>query len=199
MKKLFDTSLPENWSRSLLENHNMDVAAIYMDRILGVTFSSAALVLNSVKSKDYPVAFRFETANNSLVAAAVVQYFPNDDAKKPGNWSLIFTFDEKDIPEDAHEYSITDPQVHSHFRSYAIDKYRMRFDIPDALVVLPVHTLSQLYKWLDENAKEGEEVGIEQEGIFQARVAIEGGQKVFSVEPDGEVKMLIKDDASIEK
>jgi hypothetical protein len=56
-----------------------------------------------------------------------------------------------------------------------------------------------MYKWLDENAKMDEEVTIEQDGVFQARVGIEAGQKVFSLEPAGEIKMLIKDDASVEK
>ena len=57
----------------------------------------------------------------------------------------------------------------------------------------------QLKKWLDENAKEGVEVKIEQDGIFQARVAVENGEKVFAVEADGEVKNLIKDDTADEK
>ena len=48
-------------------------------------------------------------------------------------------------------------------------------------------------------ASETEEVSIEQDGVFQARVAIEGGEKVFAIEPAGEIKMLIKDDTSIEK
>ena len=61
------------------------------------------------------------------------------------------------------------------------------------------YLLQQIYKWLDENAKEGEEVIVEQDGIFQARVAVENGEKVFAIEPAGEVKMLIKDDAAIEK
>jgi hypothetical protein len=75
----------------------------------------------------------------------------------------------------------------------------MRFDTPESIVVLPVFAFDQIHKWLDENAKEGEEVSIELDGTFQARVAIEGGEKVFAIEPAGEIKMLIKDDTAIEK
>ena len=51
----------------------------------------------------------------------------------------------------------------------------------------------------NENASEKEEVGVELDGVFQARVAVEDGKKVFAIEPAGEIKVLIKDDASIEK
>jgi len=56
-----------------------------------------------------------------------------------------------------------------------------------------------LRRWLDENAKENEVVSIEQDGVFEARVAVENGEKVFAIEPAGEVKIIIKDDAAIEK
>ena len=56
----------------------------------------------------------------------------------------------------------------------------------------------QLRKWLDENTKSSEEALIELDGVFQARGAIEGGEKVFAIEPAGEIKILIKDDAAIE-
>jgi hypothetical protein len=62
-----------------------------------------------------------------------------------------------------------------------------------------LYALSQIKKWLDENAKEGEETVIECPGLFQARVGIEGGEKVFAIEADGEIKNIIKDDAAIEK
>ena len=52
---------------------------------------------------------------------------------------------------------------------------------------------------IKQKIKEGVEVKIEQDGIFQARVAVENGEKVFAVEADGEVKNLIKDDTADEK
>ena len=47
-------------------------------------------------------------------------------------------------------------------------------------------------KWLDNNAVDGEEVGVEMDGVFQASVAVENGEKVFSIVPDGEIKKIIK-------
>ena len=61
------------------------------------------------------------------------------------------------------------------------------------------YALVQLHKWLDENAKEDMVESIELDGVFTARVGVEDGVKVFSIEPHGEIKNLIKDDAAIEK
>ena len=62
-----------------------------------------------------------------------------------------------------------------------------------------VVTLEEIKKYLDENAKEGETVGVKLDGIFQARVAIENGIKVFALEADGLIKVLVKDDEAIAK
>jgi hypothetical protein len=75
----------------------------------------------------------------------------------------------------------------------------MRFKGVSELVDCLIYALTTLKKWLDENAKENVEVSVELDGFFQARVAVENGEKVFAIEPDGEIKNLIKDDAAIEK
>ena len=78
-------------------------------------------------------------------------------------------------------------------------KYGMQFKSDAMLVDCLTYALIQLKKWLDENAKEGAEVMVEQDAIFQARVAVENGEKVFAIEPAAEIKVLIKSDAMIEK
>lgn len=199
-KQIFDTSFPENYSKGLYDNYNYDLNATHTGIVADVTFSSIASVLNSVKSPDHPAAFIVDKSDKTFVAAGVIQYFPNEtDPKKPGNWSLIFTFNENDIPSDAVKYNLTDTQVHSYFRAIGGDKYHMKFHSPESVVIVPSYFFAKLYDWLDANAKENEEVCIAQEGVFQARVAMEGGEKVFAIEPDGEIKVLIKDDASIQK
>ena len=197
--KLFDTNLPAMYSKVLYEEKNADLAAEHTDKIIDVTFTATAVFLNVVKKKNKPAALTFNALDKTVVAAAVIQYFENDDKKKPGNWNLFFTFNEDDIPKDATVYSINDPQIHPYFRSCAGEKYHFTYNNPETIIHLPVTVFEQLKKWLDENAKEGEEVTIEQDGVFQARVAVEGGEKVFAIEPDGEIKVLIKDDAAIEK
>lgn len=197
--KLFDTTLPQNYSRGLFDEKNYDLAPEHTDKIAYVVFTGTADLLNSAKSKDRATAFVFQRMDNSVIAAAIVQYFPNEDPSKPGNWSLVWTFDEADIPENALVISPKDAQTHSYFRAIAGDKWGMKFKDPTCLITLITYILEQIYKWLDENAVEGKEVSVEQDAVFQARVAIEAGEKIFALEPAGEIKMLIKDDASIER
>ena len=164
-----------------------------------VIFTGTANLLSQAKSKDKATAFTFRKIDGSLIAAAVVQYFENEDKKNPGNWSLVWTFDEADIPENSLLIDFSDTQTHSYFRAVAGEKYGMRFEGVAELVDCLVYALSTLKKWLDENAKENAETSIELDGFFQARVAVENGEKIFAIEPDGEIKNLIKDDAAIEK
>lgn len=198
--KLYDSSLPNNYARGLFDEYNANLAPEHTDKIANITFTATALVLNGYKNKTNPVALRFERADGSMVIAAIVQFFENtDDPDQPGNWNLVFTFDENDIAENTNAISMLNPLVHPYFRSVAGDKYAITFKTTQDIIDLPTYFFEQLHKWLDENTKEGKETSIECEGVFQARGAVEGGEKVFSVEPDGEIKVLIKDDAAIEK
>lgn len=197
--KLFETNLPAMYSKGLYEEKCSDLAPEHMDKMFDVIFTGTANLLSQAKSKDKATAFTFRKIDGSLIAAAVVQYFENEDKKNPGNWSLVWTFDEADIPENSLLIDFSDTQTHSYFRAVAGEKYGMRFEGVAELVDCLVYALSTLKKWLDENAKENAETSIELDGFFQARVAVENGEKIFAIEPDGEIKNLIKDDAAIEK
>ena len=197
--KLYDTNLPNNYARGLYDEKGMNLAPEHTDKIADVTFTATAMLLNGSKNKDNPVALKFEREDGSMVAAAIIQYFENNDSDNPGNWNLVFTFDEADIPKNTNVLTLMNPMVHPFFRSIAGDKYHFTFKTANNIVELPTYFMEQLRKWLDENTKEGEEASVELDGVFQARGAVEGGEKIFSIEPAGEIKMLIKDDASIEK
>ena len=197
--KIYESQLPNNLSKGLIEDKNMDLAAEHTDKILYVIFTATANLLNHTKRKETAVSFEFNTIDGRVIAAAIVKYFPNEDPAKPGNWSMVWTFDEKDIPENAVRMSIKDVDSHSYFKAIAGEKWAFRFKDSGCLITLLTYTMEQLKKWLDENASESKEVSIEQDAVFQARVAVENGEKVFALEPAGEIKMLIKDDAAIEK
>lgn len=196
--KLFDTTLPQNFSKGLFEEKNFDLAAEHTDKILYTAFVGTSTLLSGAKSKDRPTAFIFEKIDSEIIAAAIVQCIPDETAGTE-KWNLVWTFDAADIPENALRISLKDPNTHSYFRAIAGDKWGIRFKDVACLTVLLTYSLEQLKKWLDENALEDKEVSIELEGVFQARVGVEDGQKVFALEPDGQVKRLIKDDASIEQ
>lgn len=197
--KLFETTLPQMYSKALFEEKCFDLAPEHTDKMFDTLFTGTSNLLKSIKSLEKPVAFLIKELNGKMVAAAICQYFKNDDASQPGNFSLVWTFDESDIPENALITTIEDTKTHSFFIAVAGSKYGIRFKDASCIVNTLGYTMVQLKKWLDENAKEGTIVSVELDGIFQGRVEVQNGVKVFAVEPDGEIKNLIKDDAAIEK
>ena len=199
IKNLYDTSLPENYAKGLFQDKYYDIGEEHTHKFFDILFNGTAYALNSVKSKEKPAVFEFRTLDKKFVAASIVRFFENEDTTKPGNWNLVWTFDEADLPDDRNVITLDDSQAKPFFVSVAGDKYGIRFNTPDALVNMLIYLLEQLKKWLDENAKADEVVSVGYEGLFQARVAVENGEKVFALEVDGEIKLLIKDDAAIEK
>lgn len=197
--KLFETTLPQMYSKALFEEKCFDLAPEHTDKMFDTLFTGTSNLLKSIKSLEKPVAFLIKELNGKMVAAAICQYFKNDDASQPGNFSLVWTFDESDIPENALITTIEDTKTHSFFIAVAGSKYGIRFKDASCIVNTLGYTMVQLKKWLDENAKEGTIVSVELDGIFQGRVEVQNGVKIFAVEPDGEIKNLIKDDAAIEK
>lgn len=198
--KLNDTQLPGMYSDALFHEKYLDLAPEHMDKMFDVLFTGSANLLKNAKSTDRPAAFVVRNDVKVFVAAGIVQYFENaDDSNNPGNWSLVWTFDESDIPENSLVVDFDDVQTHSYFIACAGEKYGIQYNNEASLVDLLVYALQQLKKWLDQNVKEGTETLIEQDGVFQARAVVENGEKVFALEPAGEIKNLIKDDTAIEK
>lgn len=197
--KLFETTLPQMYSKALFEEKCFDLAPEHTDKMFDALFTGTSHLLKAIKSLEKPAVFEIRELNGNLVAAAVVRYFKAEDDSNPGNFSLVWTFDEADVPEDGLKVSLDNTQSHSYFVACAGSKYGMKFKDTACLVNTLTYTMLQLKKWLDENAKEGSIVSVEQDGVFQARVEVQNGVKVFAIEPDGEIKNLIKDDAAIEK
>ena len=198
--KIHDSAITDEFSKGLYEEKGYDLAGQHMEKITYVAFVAVAKILNSAKSKERPTTYELKSYSGKLSAVAICQYFPNEDETKPGNWSLTRSFNEEDIPINANRISIlTNDESHKVFMLVAGHKYGIKFHDKASIVTLMTYAIDKIYKWLDENATPDEEVCVEQDGVFQARVAVENGEKVFSIEPAGEIKMLIKDDASIEK
>lgn len=198
--KINDTVLLRNYSKGLFEEKNLDLGDEHSAKMYDVLFTGTSYLLNAAKSKEKPVAIQFKTVNGQTVGAAIVQYFANENPDLVGNWSLVWTFNESDIPADARVIDFAkETTVYNFYRSAGGDKYGMCFKSDGILATCMIYALEMLKKYLDENAKEGSEVAVEDDGIFLARVAVENGEKVFALEAAGELKTLIKDDASIEK
>ena len=199
-KRIYDTSLPANWSKRLFEEFMFTVAEAHFDKLANVLFCGTAGVLNSVKAgSKNPAAMVFRKSNKDFIAAAIVEYFENEDPNLPGNYSMTWTFYEDDIPADATIVDFDNKVVFQFYIGVAGSKYGMSFDRESAIIILTTLVLEEAKKWLDENAKESDIVEVEIPSVCLFRAAVENGEKVFAIEPMGEVKALIKNDASIEK
>lgn len=197
--KLFDTNLPQMYSKALFEEKCFDLAPEHTDKMFDTLFTGSANLLKACESTERPTAFIMKDLKGNLIAAAVVRYFKSEEANTPGNFSLIWTFDETDIPEDAVPVSIDSAGAHSYFIAVAGSKYGIKFKDTSCLINCLSYSMVQLKKWLDENAKEGSIVEISLDGVFQARVEVSNGEKYFAIEPEGEIKNIIKDDSAIEE
>jgi len=198
MNNFESTSIAQNFSHYMYNNKNYDIAKEAVPKVVTVLFYGVSEALADLKSKDRPTAFVFKENNGEFIAGAVVEFIPNEDPSNPGNWNYYWTWDQSDIDQDMRVYTMNDAVVVRYFKSVAQSRYSMGFTDFDAINEITKGILKIISKWLDDNASEEEEKGVNFEGVFQARVAVENGEKVKSLEVDGEIKKIIKDDAAIE-
>jgi len=170
-----------------------DTFKVFDSVILGITDYLAL-----AKSKKQSTAVAINDLKGNLLFAGIVAYHENENEEMPGNWSYEFTFDPEDI-KDAKVVNSTDGQITRFVQTAASNQYNMYFGNPTMIQVTLETFANTLKRWLDQNAREGEEVSVIEEGFFVASAVVENGEKVFSVVPDGAMKKIIKDDAAIEK
>lgn len=196
--ELKDSQIPQLVSTGLYKEKCIDIAANVTPMLVDVLVSAVTQALAELKSTETPIAFKFCKSNGDFIAGAIVQYFPNEDKNNPGNWNYSWTFNENDIPENAKIMTPFDPSLASYFRGASLSKYGFHAEDNSYYGETMNYTLLIIKKWLDENASESEEQCVKMDGIIQFRVAVENGEKVFSAEPDGEIKQMIKSDKDIE-
>lgn len=198
IRALKETKIPQSVSTGLYTEKELDVSVDMVEKMLDVLVCSVTEILSDLKKVDTPIAFVFRKPNDDFIAAAIVRFYPNEDKSKPGNWNYVWTFYEEDIPENAQIKTMFDMSLVSYFTGTAISKYGFFAEQPDHYGVTFSYLLQVIKKWLDDNADENEENGVSLDGVIQFRVAVENGEKVFSIEPDGEMKVRIKSDDMIE-
>lgn len=196
--EFMSTNLPNMVSYGLFQEHSFDLGEAHIDKMFNILFTGVSNILKDNMNKEQPTVFVINEKDGRPVAFAKVEYFEGEN-DNPGNWSLVWGFDPEDIPEKCLKLDLGNSLIHSYFKAIAGEKYGIRFTDTSSLVVVLTYCIEQLYKWLDENAKEDSETEIELDGVFKAVVKVVDGKKIFAVIPMGEIKTMIKDDSSIEK
>ena len=199
MIKLMESQIPQNFATGLYNDKSYDLSGQHTEMMADIIFTGVSNALGAIKTKEQPVAFIFKKNNDEFICGAVIKFIPNDDdPTKAGSWSYVWTFDKEDIPANAKLIGCEDANIIAYFRGVARNKYGAAFRDQAAITECTRYLMQTISKWLDENASDQEEVGVELEGVFQATVAVENGIKYKALVPEGEIKKLIKDDSAIE-
>lgn len=176
------------------------------ERIVKTFFAgvSTYLTKRKVSKADECVALILQDTAGNFKFGAVVEYVPNEEnPDEPGNWSYTMTFYEDDISDlekrkTVKKFLVGDDAFKSIMDKVSYDVGGFVFErdtfIYDACLLV-VDTILQV---LDHEAKEGQTVDVEMPGYFVASVAVENGEKVFSVVPDGHMKAIIKSDIELD-
>ncbi len=176
------------------------------ERIVKTFFAGVSTYLSKrkVSKADECVALVLQDISGAFKFAAIVEYFPNtDNPDEPGNWSYTMTLNEDDLTDlekrkTVRKYLVGDDAFKSIMDKVSYDVGGFVFErdtfIYDACLLI-VDTIIQV---LDHEAKEGQVVDIEMPGYFVASVAVENGEKIFSITPDGHMKALVKSDIELD-
>ena len=170
-------------------------------RMFKSMFIGVTSYLATVKSTKTPVAFTVEDEEGNFIVGAVIEYneAPEEEDDVLGNWMYYWTFNKSDIPENATVYEVKNTQSHKTIIDAVWQHTSGRFEGTESLIQTFIIGFGSLKDCLLDNAIEGDTYELVYPGVFTAAVAIEDGEKVLSITPDGLVKKMIKDDAALEQ
>ena len=180
--------------------------------LYAVLFKSYAKFLGENKSiAKKKVALRLnDIGNGQFLMGAIVEYHEPEDEDTAGNWSLVITLQEEDL-KDCKIYEATDQAFTIVMADVAQLDFRIRFNSSVGVFIkTQMCLIKALIKYMNNNAKEKEET-IELEGIFSATFKFKDSGTIVtgkdkglanaevekSIDFDGAMKRLVKDDAAL--
>lgn len=191
--KLTETTLLQNTSKNLF-NNKINVDPNEVPFIIDSLIASFGEFLGMNKIKDGKVGLALEDLKGNFKMGGIVGYTANEDADMPGSWWLELTFDGEDLKDVTTKFKTTDTTFQTNFTNVCHKLHHMYYQAPELIQTMIITVVDSIISWLDENAKENEEVTLELPNYFVATVAVENGEKIMSITPDGNIKRLVKDD-----
>ena len=196
IKKITDTELLEKISNEL-EYKAILIEPEHLSKVIKVLFYGGSKLLGSIKSVDTPKAISFRKPDGTFICGAKVSFKRNPDNPddiSSGSWSYIWTFDEEDISDATEIVVDTKMTVLEFFKSAGRTLFHMGF--PDDGVASTIFNtiFEYLGRYLDNNATTDDVFTITMPGVMEASSEVKDGKIVKTIVPDGEIKILIKDD-----
>lgn len=198
--KLSETSILQLFITEYETTVGPEVEPWQPQHVFQAVTAATADFLSKVKKKNQKVCLSFVDAANNFIMAAIVKYNKNDDEEGQDNWNYYYTFNEediKDVPAD-NKYTSDDSYFHADVTTRLLE-HMLR--VNEAAWIAPMISLSArlISTFLDQNAKPGVEVTLEEEGYFVASVTVEDDQPVKALLPDDMMKTIIKSDDATQK
>ena len=179
------------------------------ERIFKSFIAATSTYLSKVKvaKEDEAVALVLTDINGVFKFAGIVEYHENEDkdSEEPGNWSYVLTFNEEDLnsveaKKQVKKYLYGDEAFKLVYDKVSYDIGGIQFEheryMYDSCLLVVDTLIGVLDREIDENT---ESVDIEMSGYFVASAAVEAGEKVFAIVPDGSMKAIIKSDIALSK
>lgn len=200
-KKFRDTNIPEDFTKAISQQGIL-LSPTYVERIVNVLFTATSKCLGDVKDTTVPKAIVYRGIDNSFIAAAIVEYIKNEDDPtniSSGQWSYVWTLNEGDIENcqaiDVRSNSLIIP----YFYTAMNEKYHCNFHDRDCCLKMMTLSVEMIIHWLMENTKDGEDTVLILDGVFVGKATVENGKIEMAIIPDGDMKILIKNDSEIQQ
>jgi hypothetical protein len=194
MEKSFkETNIPNDLSCAIAQQ-GLLLGPTHVPKIATSLFSGISKCLGSIKDVSVPKAVVFKTIDGKFIAAAYVKYSKNDDGD--GNWNYSWTFNESDIDDTFQIIDFTNALVIPFITNTAHTLFSMRFADNATCVTMMVMLMEMILGWIKENTKDGESAVLNLPGVFTSTGDVVDGNITLSIVPDGDMKVMIKDDST---
>lgn len=195
-KQFKETTIPEDFAHSLMTNSSFIITPVHVIELAKVLFGATSTVLGKIKDVKVPKAIVFNH-NHKFIAAAKVSYEANEnnpDDLSAGFWNYVWTTSEDDIEDCKCEEIDRNAEIARNYELYAGKNNHMRFDKPGAIGCAMNLLIEVIKVWLEENPG----TTLVLDGFFKGVSENEDDEVFISIIPDGDMKILIKDDSSIQ-
>lgn len=192
------TSIPETFKAEFDSMYNVEVLPKEVLVAYKGLFLAIGDFLRGVKKKKAKTCLVVSDIAGDFIMAGVVEYNESEDKESQDNWNFYFTFNEEDIKDATNKHVSTETPFKV-VLGKRLAENSLKISESEYIDPMVCMLCNKISSFLDQNAKKDEEVELVLDEIFIATVAIEDDKPVKSLLPGGEVKYLIKDDASTEK
>jgi hypothetical protein len=170
-------------------------------KVASSLFGGVSEFLSAVKNTSIPKGLIFAGLDGSFIAGAKVEYIKNSDDSDPaaGHWNYSWTTISSDMNDSDNIIVSQDIRIYDYFASNAFKHFHMRFVDAPTCITMMTTLVEMIIHFIRENTKPNDGATLVLDGVFKAFGEVESdGSVSVAIIPDGDMKVLIKDDSAIQ-